>query len=409
MATASQGPLNIEETGLQSSLLVDLLLKHIYLEGAMTLSIMADRIKLSPAIVHSLFRHIQKEQLCETKGMVGDDYEVALTSRGRGMAEVALVKGHYAGPAPVPLVDYRRVVARQAARIQVTAESLKAALHDLVLSDEVIKEVGTALTTGGAIFLYGSTGNGKTSIAERLRRVFNDLIYIPYAVEVAGQIITVLDPLVHRPTKDQPREADPRWVLCQRPLVKVGGELRASMLEPQLDENSRISVAPVQMKANNGILLIDDFGRQQISPRELLNRWIVPLDRHVDILSLLTGTSFEIPFQLLVVFATNLSFRDLAEDAFMRRIRNKIKIEAPSDDLFRQLVRRVCGEKRIPCLPEMETYLLAQCADHSTDGLRYCYAEDLTSIIAGMAAFERRPVTMGKDEIDRAIRAYFVH
>ncbi len=398
----------LAETGLPQPLLVDLMLKHAFMEGSISLSTLAERTKLSPAIIDTLYRQLNSEQLCETKGMSGDDYSIALTARGRAMADVALKRSQYAGAAPVPLAQYRRAVTKQAAHINETAESLKSALGDLVLPDDIIADLGTALVTGGTILLYGSTGNGKTSIAERLHRVFNDLVYIPYAVEVSGYIVSVFDPLVHRPEKDQPPSVDRRWVLCRRPMVKVGGEMRAEMLEPQVDEITRICMAPLQMKANNGILLIDDFGRQRITARELLNRWIVPLDRHTDILSLPTGVSFEIPFELLVVFASNLALSDLGEDAFMRRIRNKIKIDAPGEDVFRKLIGSVCRQKNLACTPDAEDYLVEQCAQHSPNGLRACYPEDLTTIVCGTAAFERRSPSLRKEDIDKAVRVYFV-
>jgi len=400
---------SIEETGLSPNLVFDLVLKHAYFEGTATLSKLAQRSKLSSAIIHSIYRQLQKEHLCETRAMIRDDYEIFLSARGRDMVEVALRKSHYAGPAPVPLADYNHSVSAQAMPVQVTAESLKSNLSDLVLPADVIKELGAALVTGGAIVLYGSTGNGKTSIAERLHRVWNSLIYVPYAVEVSGQIVTVYDPLIHRAEPQDAASEHSRWVLCSRPMVKVGGELRSDMLDPRVDEITRIGIAPLQMKANNGILLIDDFGRQQITPRELLNRWIVPLDRCTDVLSLWSGVSFEIPFQVLVVFATNLPLSDLAEDAFMRRLKNKIKIEPLEDDLFRELLRRVSAEKGIPCSPEMENLIVDECRRRSPDGLRACFPVDLMGIIAGMAKFEQRNPVLKRAEAERALKLYFVH
>ena len=401
---------HLEDTGLSLSLVLDLILKYTYLEGAMTLAKLMQRSKLSSTVIHALYRHIQKEQLCDTRAMVGDDYEISLSNKGRSMADVALKKSHYAGPAPVTLADYKESVSTQAPQISLTAESLRAALSDLVLPDNVIRELGAALMTGGAIMLYGSTGNGKTSIAERLPGIFgDDLIFVPHAVEVAGQIISVYDPLIHHTLNAFEHHTDPRWVLCRRPMVKVGGEMRADMLDTKMDEVTRMCTAPLQMKANNGILLIDDFGRQRITPRELLNRWIVPLDRHTDILSLWSGISFEIPFELLVVFATNLPLSDLAEDAFMRRLKNKIKIEPLSRDLFVSLLRRVCEDEQLPCSPEMEDYVTRECLKQSPEGLRACFPTDLMKIIRGISAFEKRTPSLNKNDVDEAVRVYFVH
>jgi len=399
---------SIEETGLPPSLVVDLVLKHAFFEGTVTLGRLAQRTKLNPAIIHTIYHELQKEHLCETRTMVGFDYEIFLSAKGRTRAEVALRKSHYAGPAPVSLAEYKQSVSAQAIDIKVTAESLKSALSDLVLPDSVIRQIGAALVVGGAIVLYGSTGNGKTSIAERLHRVARSLVYVPYAVEISGQILTVYDPLIHREEPGDPATYS-RWVLCHRPMVKVGGELKAEMLEPRLDEMTQVGVAPLSMKANNGILLIDDFGRQQITPRELLNRWIVPLDRGTDMLSLWTGVSFEIPFEVLVIFATNLPLSDLAEDGFMRRLKNKIKIESLDENLFRELLRRVASQKGIPCSQVGEDFIVEECRRHSTGGLRACFPSDLLAIVGGLAKFEERAPSLEPADVVQALDLYFVH
>lgn len=397
----------LEQAGLSFSLVLDLVLKCAYLEGTVTLGMLAERTKLSLTIIHAIYRYLQKEQLCDTRVMIGNDYEIALTAKGRTMSDVAFKKSQYAGPAPVTLDSYRRTVSAQALRLNLTLSNLKAAMSDLVLADSAIRELGAGLVTGGSLLLYGSTGNGKTSIAERLPRIFtDDAVYIPYAVEIGGQVMTVYDPLLHRPLAEPDGNPDPRWVLCRRPMVKVGGEMRADMLDTRMDESTRIYTAPLQVKANNGILLIDDFGRQRITARELLNRWIVPMDRRHDILSL-SGMSFEVPFELLVVFATNLSLSDLAEDAFMRRLTNKIKIEPLSRELFLELFRRICQERQLPCSPEMEEYVLQRCLQHVPEGLRGCFPNDLTKIIRGIAAFEERPAVADRATVDEAMKVYF--
>jgi predicted ATPase with chaperone activity len=400
----------LDDAGLSFGLVLDLVLKYTFYEGTATLGRLSERSKLSPTIMHAMYRHLQKEHLCETRAMVGNDYEISLTNKGRSMAEGALTKSQYAGPAPVTLEDYNRIVAQQAVHYDLTMDSLKSTLSDLVLPEDVVKQLGVALMSGGAIMLYGSTGNGKTSIAERLYRITKDYIYMPYAVVVAGEIVTVYDPFLHRAEEeDDDGHGDPRWIRCHRPMVKVGGEMRAEMLDTRVDEVTRVCTAPLQMKANNGILLIDDFGRQRITPRELLNRWIVPLDRRKDILSLWSGISFEIPFELTVVFATNLSLSDLAEDAFMRRLKNKIKIDPLGEDLFLRLLQRVCTEKHVPYNSEVGEYITAQCHKHSPEGLRGCFPEDLVNIIGGMAAFDHRAPTLEKRDVDEALQVYFAH
>ncbi len=351
-----------------------------------------------------MYQQLHAERLCESRSY---EDRISLNSRGRSLAEVALKKSHYVGPAPVALADYQRAVSAQALRMNLTVGTLKTALSDLVLVESVLRELGAALQTGGTILLYGSTGNGKTSLAERLPRLFHDLIYIPYAVEVAGQILTVYDSQVHEVENGEHESPDPRWLLCHRPMVKVGGEMRAEMLDTRVDDVTRVCTAPVQMKANNGILLIDDFGRQRITPRELLNRWIVPLDRGRDILSTPAGINFEIPFELLVVFATNLSLGDLAEEAFMRRLKNKIRIDPLSEDLFRELLVRVCDEKQVPRSKEMEDYIVKECLRRSPNALRACFPNDLVTIACGIAAFEQRTPSLEKPVVDEAIEVYF--
>ncbi len=358
-------------------------------------------------MVNELFGSMQKEQLVETKGVVGHNYELTLTGKGLQVAEEAYRKSRYTGPAPVSLEEYRRVVRAQAFRPEVTLESLTRHFSDLVLTEDVVRNLGAALMTGGAIFLYGPTGNGKTSIAERLHRIFYDYVYIPYAVEVSSEVLSIFDPVVHRAVDSQPENIDPRWVLCHRPFLSVGGEMRADLLEPHVDQNRHIVRAPLQMKANNGILVIDDFGRQRIHPRELLNRWIVPLDRHVDYLAWF-GTTFEVPFELIVVFATNLDLTSLAEEAFIRRIKNKIKIDQIGEKTFLEILRRECERRGIEYQPVVGDHAVRQCLQHSKEGLRACFPRDLMDIVWGIAAFEQQHPKFDLDDVDRAVSIYFV-
>lgn len=397
----------VDETGLPRGLVFELILKRAFLEGTTTLRRLVTETKLGFGVVNTVFRNLQKEQLCEIKGMVGDDYELTLTTQGLRMAEEAYRKNQYCGPAPVPLAEYRRAVCAQAFRPRVTQESLAERLSDLVVSPELVRSLGSAIMSGGAIFLYGPTGNGKTSIAERLHRVFEDLVYIPYAVEVSGHILSVYDAVVHHAVADPPPDGDYRWALCRRPFLSVGGELRAEMLEPRLDEVTRICLAPLPMLANNGILVIDDFGRQQMKPRDLLNRWIVPLDRRVDYFSLWSGVRFSVPFELMVVFATNVEISQLAEEAFMRRIKNKIRVDAITQEMFGRILERVCQERGIECSAEMEDYLWRRCVEEAAQGVRACFPQDLLDIVCGVAGFEQRRATLKRSDLDYAMKIYF--
>jgi len=397
----------MEEIGIPRALASELLLKRVFLEGTTNLSGLINSTKLDYNVVNELFLSMHKEQIVETKGVVGHNYEFTLTSKGLQAAEEAYRKSRYAGPAPISLAEYRRAVGAQAFRPEVTLQSLSRQFSDLVLTEEIVRNLGAALMTGGAIFLYGPTGNGKTSIAERLHRIFHDYVYVPYAVEVSSEVLSVFDPLVHRAVESQPEGIDPRWVLCHRPFLSVGGEMRADLLEPHVDQNRHIVRAPLQMKANNGILVIDDFGRQRIQPRELLNRWIVPLDRRVDYLSWF-GTSFEIPFELIVVFATNLDVTSLAEEAFIRRLKNKIKIERISEKTFLEILRRECERRGIEFQPGVGDRAIRQCLEYSKEGLRACFPRDLMDIVWGIAAFEQQPPKFDLAEVDQAVGIYFV-
>jgi hypothetical protein len=241
-------------------------------------------------------------------------------------------------------------------------------------------------------------------------RVYGDAVLLPYAVEVDGQIISLYDPAVHKKIETENTEEtniDPRWVLCRRPCIVVGGELIPSMLELRLDEASGIYAAPLQMKANNGVFIIDDFGRQLMSPRDLLNRWIVPLDRRVDYLMLRYGVKFQIPFELMVVFSTNLEPSDLADEAFLRRIHNKVLVEAVDERAFDQIFTRVVAMKSLATEPDTAQYLRKLCLSDGRSELRACYPSDICNILISIGKYEDRPPRMSKADLDRAANLYF--
>ena len=292
--------------------------------------------------------------------------------------------------------------------MRLSRESLRQAFSDLVLPDGLLDQLGPSLIGHQSLFLYGGTGNGKTSIAERILRIYRDTVLVPYAVEVNGHIITVFDPVVHRTaSSDDDELLDPRWVRCQRPCITVGGELSAAMLELRLDESTHVFISPCQMKANNGILIIDDFGRQVLTPRELLNRWIVPLDRRVDYLTLASGMKFQVPFELMVVFSTNLDPKDLADEAFLRRIQTKVLVENVSADVFDQIFMRVMQNFQVPCEPGCAEYLRERCAAAGARYLRACYPVDVYKLVKAITEYEGRPVRMSRANIDRAVGLYF--
>ncbi len=400
-------PQTYEQLGISESLILDLVLRRLLMEGFSTLRSLSAALRVSIPIIDTAFRQLRSQQLVEVKGMVANDYQFVLSQAGKQLASDRFQISQYAGAAPVSLPDYSEATRQQAAKVSVDRKALRAAFSDLVVTDRMLDQIGPAIISQTSIFLYGPSGNGKTSVAERMLRVYQDAILIPYSVEVDGQIIAVFDPVVHQKLELDDPEVDPRWILCRRPCIVVGGELIPSMLELRIDDSSGIYAAPLQMKANNGIFIIDDFGRQLMSPRDLLNRWIVPLDRRVDYLSLRYGVKFQIPFEVMVVFSTNLDPQDLADEAFLRRIHNKILIESIDASTFDQIFARVVSSKRVPHEPDSAEYLRRLCLSDGRSELRACYPLDICNILVSISDYERRPINMGRDNLERAVNLYF--
>jgi hypothetical protein len=368
---------------------------------------LAKSLRLSVPVVDKAFQHLRKQQLLEVKGMLGNDYQFVLSQAGKDLATDRFQISQYAGAAPVSLDDYHAATRAQSAHVDVDRKALRAALSDLVITDRLLDQIGPALISQSSIFVYGPSGNGKTSVAERMLRVYQDAVLIPYSIEVDNQIINLYDPVVHHKLELDDPDIDPRWVLCRRPCIVVGGELVPSMVELRLDDTSGIYAAPLQMKANNGIFIIDDFGRQLMSPRDLLNRWIVPLDRRVDYLTLRYGVKFQVPFELMVVFSTNLDPHDLADEAFLRRIHNKIYVEPVDPQTFDQIFQRVVTAKRVPAEQDSAEHLRKFCLRDGRTELRACYPADICNILVSISEYEKRPVQMTKSELERATELYF--
>jgi len=400
-------PQNFADLGVPEGLVMDLMLRRMVIEGFCSMNGLSRSIRVSLPIVDMVFKHMRQQQLVEIKGMNGNDYQFVLSGAGKQLASERFQVSQYAGACPVGLKEYHAATKAQTARINVDRRILRQAFSDLVVSDRMLDQMGPAIISQTSIFVYGPTGNGKTSLAERMLRVYQDAVMIPYAVEVDNQIISVYDPVVHHPIDHDNTDVDPRWILCKRPCILVGGELIPSMLELRLDETSGIYAAPLQMKANNGILLIDDFGRQLMSPRDLLNRWIVPLDRRVDYLTLRYGVKFQIPFELMVVFSTNLEPSDLADEAFLRRIHNKIYVEAVDAPSFDQIFGRVVQARNIQAEPDSAEYLRKLCLREGRTELRACYPADICNILLSIGRYESRPPQMTKPELERATSLYF--
>ena len=402
---------SIEETGIRKNLLEDLALKIIYRVGEISLNELARHMGLSYKIVEDLFQRLRRDQLCQVTGMAGGTHRVTASSGGKSRALELLAQNQYCGPAPVSLEDYvERIEAQSVRGIRVTPEDVTRAFEELVLDSATLNQLGVAATSGRGIFLYGPTGTGKTTIAETLTRLFDhDPVWVPYAVEVDGQIITVYDPALHqRLEQSVDHEQDGRWARCRRPRMMVGGELTIEMLDLQFNSSTRFYTGPVQMKANNGILIIDDFGRQRVSPEELLNRWVVPLDRRIDFITLAGGRKIEIPFDMLVVFATNLDPAKLADEAFLRRIQTKIKIDFMTPDQFREIFRRLCMKHDLDYEQALADDLIGIIRQDRREPLRACYPRDILHQILWAAQYQQKKPRLDRKALEDACNNYFL-
>lgn len=405
-------PPSVEDLGVRRALLEELALKTLFVLGEMSLRELADHMRLNFGLVEDLFVRLRKDQLVEVTGLSGGIHRVVtVTSQGAGRAQQLLSINQYVGPTPVSVHDYVARVRTQSVReVAIHAEHVHHAFDHLVINPDTLGRIGTAVVSGATIFLYGPAGTGKTSIAETMGNIFgSDQVWVPYAVEVDGQIISVFDPLTHHVIEEnKSADHDRRWVLCRRPRVVVGGELTIDMLDLQFNPATRYYSAPVQMKANNGLLIIDDFGRQRIRPEELLNRWIVPLDRKIDFLTLAGGRKIEIPFDVFVVFATNIDPAQLADEAFLRRIQTKIKIDALTDDEFHEIFRRVCAEAGVPYDPAAVSAAIAEIRGTYRQELRPCQPRDLVRQICWQAKYLRQDPVLNAKALADACHNYFV-
>ena len=368
-------PQSIAATGLETQFLLRSVLKVMFVMGLETIPDIARQIALPRRIVEDLLQMARKESLVEVRGAADASLSVlryALAGAGRDRAVEALQQSQYVGPVPVSLEAYRSQVQKQTVTNErVTSEALAHILSHLVLPPEVLRQLGPAVNSGKPILLYGPPGNGKTSIAEAVGEAFQQILYIPYCIEVGGYVIKIFDPVVHTPVPHVPStngkggsplvlpqaEFDPRWVRCRRPVIISGGELTLEMLDLRLDPVSHDYEAPLQVKATGGVFVIDDFGRQLVRPRDLLNRWIVPLEKKVDYLTLHTGKKFDIPFDELVIFSTNLSPEDLMDAAFLRRIHYKLLIGPPSSEDYAALFHRVCALRGLELSESVLSYI----------------------------------------------------
>ncbi|HEX9892507.1 MAG TPA: hypothetical protein VGA78_01230 [Gemmatimonadales bacterium] len=419
-------PQTVADTGLPEEFIVDLALKLLYVHGPRSGKQITDSIKLPFPFVDEQLLTMQQRRFVEVKSTTGASragYVFDLTQMGRERARDALTSSMYVGPAPVPLAQYRHWVAVQSIQhVHVTRRDVEASFAPLVLNQETLDEVGPASNSGRSMFLHGESGNGKTAIAEIVARMLGGSLWIPYAIEIDGQIIVVYDPLYHRSPHDKARAADAdgddlwlpdtnhdlRWVKAARPVVLTGGELILDQLDLQYDNYTKLYQAPFQVKANGGVLIIDDFGRQRVPPRDLLNRWIVPLEKRVDFLTLHTGSKFPIPFDVLLVIATNIDPKQLVEEAFLRRIHYKIRVESPSVEQYERIFRSYCEGKGIPYRPEAVQQVYRNFYHAHSIAPRGCHPRDVVDHLLDIAKYLEIPPLLTQDLVERAGRSYFM-
>ncbi len=400
-------PARIDDLGIPRGLVEDLFMRRVLIERETTISSVAAGLGITMPVGKELADSLRDKKMLEYYGMEGRDYRIGLSESGYRTTSERMQGANYASYLPVSLVSYTETVVRQKAELVITRDTIRNAFGDLVVADELLDQLGPAFLSDGAIFLYGPPGTGKTSLAERMIRLHNDLVLVPRAVEVDGSIITVFDPATHMAVDPQPPSLDARWVLCQRPIVIVGGELNSRMLDLEYDSVSGAYKAPIQLQANNGILVVDDFGRQQLQPTELLNRWIVPLSRGIDFLRLVNGAKFTVPFELKLVASTNLDPNSLGDEAFLRRLRNKVYVGACTEVAFNWILVRAAQAKGIAVNAESAQHL-RRVSQHYIGDLRPYVAIDFLDLMIGIARYEGTPLTLDVPMIDRVARVYFV-
>lgn len=420
-APAPPQPATIDATGLSPDHLEQLLVKTLY-GGEATGLTLADRVRLPYAVLEPLVERARAERLIEVRGadgLAGASYRYALTDLGRDRARQFLAGCQYIGPAPVPLAAYTAYMhVLRSTRGDIDRDRLRRGFSHLVVSDATLEQLGPAINANKAVFLYGPPGNGKTVIAQGIGRAIGGEMYVPYALDIDGSIVTLYDPASHESLDaDDPDPItliasgprDRRWVRIRRPIIVAGGELTLEMLDLTFNRITGFYEAPVHLKANGGVFLVDDFGRQRVRPQELLNRWIVPLESRVDYLTLHTGKKFEVPFDTLVAFATNLDPADLADEAFLRRIPYKIEIGDPTLEEFSRIFELNCRRRQLPFHRILVAYLHRRYYSLNRRPMRACHPRDLLDQITALCRYRGSAPEITRDLLDKACRTYFVH
>ncbi len=421
-------PERLEDTGLSAEFLVDLMLRTLYIQGARGGLELSEFLKLPFPILDDQLLSLQGRRLVEVRGTSGHGraaYVFDLTAQGRSRAWETMSSVAYVGPAPVPLAQYVHWVDRQSIRhARVTRDTVEEGLSWLVLQPQLLDMLGPAVNSAKSVFLHGESGNGKTAIAETMAKMVGGSLYIPYAIEISGEVLVLHDPVHHRPVDGRELRTsakgggpsfirpesphDRRYVHVHRPVVLTGGELSLNQLDLMYDPQAKVYQAPFQMKANGGVLIVDDFGRQRVPPRDLLNRWIVPLERKVDYLTLHTGIKFPVPFDCLLVFATNIDPNELVEEAFLRRIHYKIRVDSPNRTQYEEIFRRCCEERGLAYSADAVEQVYRNFYDHHRIAPRGCHPRDILEHLCDIASYSETQPSLGPELLDVACRSYFL-
>lgn len=411
--------------GLSSESVTELLLKTLYMRGALTGQRLSDALCVSFALADELLLELQQRRLLEVRSTTGQarlTYLFDLTTTGRERAREAVDACHYVGPVPVPLRQYTAWLERQTVRdVHVNRASIEDGFAHVVLSRRLMEQLGPAINSAKSLFLYGDSGNGKTLIAGAIAELLGGAIYVPHALDVDGEVIAVYDPVFHRSVDmDEPQgatqslwrqpqqEHDRRFIKVRRPVVAVGGELTLPQLDLQYDPHTKMYQAPFQVKANGGVLIIDDFGRQQVPPRDLLNRWIVPLEQRIDYLTLHTGGKFAVPFDSLLIISTNLNPRDLMEEAFLRRLHYKIQVPDPTPQQYEEIFRRLCLRRGITFDPVGLEFIRREFYEARAIPPRSCHPRDIVDHVCDVARYREVEPALTAELLREACESYFL-
>lgn len=420
-----RAPQSLDDSGLPSGFVVELLAKTMFQLGLTRLTDLSNQLCLPATVLESVCQFMRKEALIEVlrRGQHEADQQFDLTLQGRARAAEWLFRNSYVGPAPVPLAAYvERVQAQSVTKQHITAPEVRQAFADLIVPPALMDQLGIAVNSGRPMLLYGEAGSGKTYLAERLQRLLGGPVAVPHAVLVHGEVIRIYDPLCHQalpepaataprpsalPTLDGRSRSDARWLSCQRPCVVTGGELTMAMLDLSFDARAGFYEAPPHFKANNGLFIVDDLGRQVVTPRELMNRWIVPMERRHDHLMLRNGAKFTVPFDMVLVFSSNLRPHQLEDAAFLRRLGHKIEVGALPVDDYRRVFQQVCAAEGVDFDASAFDSLLHDHHGPSGRSLQACYPRDLVHLITSRAAYLGEPPALSPAMLDWAWHAYF--